>query len=101
MWGSDQSKSVAGETSAGVLGSFLWIWDLDDIQEQLNVNGGANAEPLSCTCTPSAAEGPCDLLDIFPGDLTEVGSDAKLEDLDAFGRLHHGESLQTADPFST
>eukprot|EP00986_Skeletonema_menzelii_P014889 scaffold10550_cov119-Skeletonema_menzelii.AAC.1 len=80
VWGSDQSNSVAGETSAGVHGSFLWIWDSDDIQDQLN--GGADAKPLSCT--PSAAEGPCDLLDIFPG----VGSGAKVEDLDAFGRLH-------------
>ena len=31
VWGSDQSNTVTGETSAGVNGSFLWIWDSDSI----------------------------------------------------------------------
>jgi len=84
VWGADQSNSVAGETSAGVKGSFLWIWDSKSIADQLA--GGADATPLSCT--PNDPLGPCDLLDIFPQDLKEVGSDAALEDLPAFGRLH-------------
>ena len=74
-------------------GSFLWIWDSNSIQDQ--VTGGADAKPLSCT--PNDTEGPCececDLLDIFPQaqDLKEVRTDALLEDLPAFGRLHvHG-----------
>eukprot|EP00984_Skeletonema_dohrnii_P025925 scaffold15160_cov119-Skeletonema_dohrnii-CCMP3373.AAC.2 len=62
VWGADQSNSVAGETSAGVKGSFLWIWDSESIADQLA--GGADATPLSCT--PNDAVGPCDLLDIFP-----------------------------------
>eukprot|EP00984_Skeletonema_dohrnii_P016903 scaffold7584_cov97-Skeletonema_dohrnii-CCMP3373.AAC.4 len=84
VWGSDQSNSVAGETSAGVKGSFLWIWDSDSIADQLA--GGADASPLSCT--PNDAVGPCDLLDIFPQDLEEVGSGDALGSLPAFGRLH-------------
>ena len=84
VWGCDQSNSVAGELSPGVNGSFLWIWDSDSIQDQ--VTGGADAKPLSCT--PNDTEGPCDLLDIFPRDLKEVGTDTLLEDLPAFGRLH-------------
>jgi len=84
VWGADQSNSVAGETSAGVKGGFLWVWDSKAIADQLA--GGADATPLSCT--PNDAVGPCNLLDIFPQDLEEVGSDAALEDLTAFGRLH-------------
>jgi hypothetical protein len=85
VWGSDQSNSVAGEGSAGVKGSFLWIWDSESIKAQLA--GGADATPLSCT--PGIDVGPCDLLDIFPpGELKEVGTDTALEDLSSFGRLH-------------
>jgi len=84
VWGSDQSNSVAGETSAGVKGSFLWMWDSKSIADQLA--GGADATPLSCT--PNDDVGPCNLLDIFPQDLEEVGSDAALGSLPAFGRLH-------------
>ena len=82
VWASDQSNSVPGETSAGVKGSYLWIWDSSAIQEQLN--GGTDAKPLSCTTAP---EGPCDLLDIFPQDLTD-GTGGTLGSLPAFGRLH-------------
>eukprot|EP00984_Skeletonema_dohrnii_P007013 scaffold2499_cov70-Skeletonema_dohrnii-CCMP3373.AAC.1 len=84
VWGADQSNSVAGETPAGVKGSFLWVWDSESIADQLA--GGADATPLSCT--PNDTVGPCNLLDIFPQDLKEVGSHAALEDLTAFGRLH-------------
>ena len=82
VWASDQSNSVADQSAAGVKGSFLWIWDSQAIQEQ--INGGTDAKPLSCT--PTATEGPCDLLDIFPQDLTD--GTGTLGSLPAFGRLH-------------
>lgn len=85
IWGSDQSNSVVGETSAGVRGSFLWIWDSDSILEDFE-----DASPLSCT--PDSAIGPCDILDIFPGTLMEYDESGPtgniLNDLDGFGRLH-------------
>ena len=84
VWGSDQSNSVPGASGAGVKGSFLWIWVAESISDQLN--GEADATPLSCT--PNNTEGPCDLLDIFPQDLMEVGTDAPLSNLTGFGRLH-------------
>jgi hypothetical protein len=83
VWASDQSNSVAGQSAAGVKGSYLWIWDSQAIQEQ--INGGTDAKPLSCT--PTVTEGPCDLLDIFPQDLTD-GAGTPLGNLPAFGRLH-------------
>ena len=84
VWGSDQSNSVPGQTSKGVNGSLLWIWDSDSIQDQLG--GGVAATPL--TCSPDKAAGPCDLLTIFPQDLVESGSGALLGNLSQFGRLH-------------
>ena len=84
VWGSDQSNSEAGQSSAGKYGSFLWVWDSTDIQEQLN--GGADAKPLSCT--PGAPEGPCNLLEIFPSTLEDSLSGAILGTLPGFGRLH-------------
>lgn len=89
VWASDQSNSVAATESPGTKGSFLWIWDSESIQGQLDKSG--DAKPLSCT--PLTAHGPCDLLEIFPQTLAEYGADdfatgKKLEDLDAFGRLH-------------
>ena len=77
VWGSDQSNSVAGETSSGVRGGFLWIWDSESIEDQLD--GKADATPLNCT--PCETEGPCNLLDIFPQDLLEVGTDTPLSSL--------------------
>lgn len=84
VWGSDQSNSVAGQSGPGSKGSFLWIWDSDSINAQLTE--GVDATPLSCT--PSDTEGPCDLLDIFPQDLQEVGTGEQLSNLAGFGRLH-------------
>jgi hypothetical protein len=89
VWASDQSNSVPGQTSSGIKGSFLWIWDSDSIEFQLK-NSQEEAIPLSCT--PDEASGPCDLLDIFPSNLercTAAGcTDESLGDLDGFGRLH-------------
>lgn len=84
VWGCDQSNSVADATAPGQKGSLIWIWDSESIQDQLD--GGADATPLSCS--PSKAAGPCDLLDIFPQSLVEAGSGVLLENLSNFGRLH-------------
>mmetsp|Transcript_77 Transcript_77/g.200 ORF Transcript_77/g.200 Transcript_77/m.200 type:complete len:610 (-) Transcript_77:213-2042(-) len=89
IWGSDQSNSVPSQGSAGVKGSYLWIWDSKSIGNQLN--GRGDAIPLSCT--PSVSVGPCNLLDVFPSTLEEYGSNgaptgALLGNLPKFGRLH-------------
>ena len=95
VWGSDQSNSVAGVGTAGTDGSYLWIWDSADIEAQLA--GGPVAQPLGCGRNnggnAASNVGPCDLLDVFPGDLAEIDADGnptgnRLADLDGFGRLH-------------
>lgn len=68
VWGSDQSNSVAGESSRGVNGSFIWVWDSADVQVQ--AAGGADAEPLACAGM-AGSTGPCDVNDFFPADLVE------------------------------
>ena len=83
VWASDQSNSVADAGALGIKGSFLWIWDSEDIEEQLD--GGYDAEPIGCK---PGTKGPCDLLDLFPQDLEESTSGMQLKDLTGFGRLH-------------
>lgn len=88
VWASDQSNSVPDETSAGVNGSYLWVWDSESIGTQLD--GDEDATPLPCT--PNATAGPCDLWDVFPRSLEEMDADGPtgnvLGDLPKFGRLH-------------
>lgn len=88
VWASDQSNSAPGQASLGVKGSFLWIFDSDDISRQLK--GKGDAQPLSCDCHHTV--GPCDLLKVFPQDLAEYnqgGPTGKLlGELPGFGRLH-------------
>ena len=104
VWASDQSNSVAGASGPGRNGSFLWIWDSDDIEAQLA--GGPDAQPLPCRpgqrkakgkkrgkAKVAPAAGPCELWDVFPPDLLEVDADGnltgnRLGDLNDFGRLH-------------
>ena len=83
VWGADQSNSVSNEASRGVKGSYLWIWDSNSIQTQ--IDGGDDAQPLSCS--PLKSQGPCDLFDIFPKTLVDEGGNS-IEDLGSFGRLH-------------
>lgn len=83
VWASDQSNSMSGQGSLGVRGSFLWIYDSDDIEEQLN--DGTDAPPLSCT--PNDSVGPCDILDVFPPTLQD-SSGNDLSTITVFGRLH-------------
>lgn len=75
IWGSDQSNSISGNTSAGTNGSYLWIWDGNAINDEA-------AMPLACA--PGSANGPCDLWDVFPTSLTSNGATLN----DKFGRLH-------------
>ncbi|MGH1490775.1 MAG: hypothetical protein ACRBK7_15520 [Acidimicrobiales bacterium] len=95
VWGSDQSNSVAG-ASLGTEGSYLWIWDSQDVERQLS--GGPDAEPIGCGPKrlgkrhPRNAA-PCDLNSVFPGELREIDgtnrtTGNRLRDLDGFGRLH-------------
>merc|ERR1719346_341537 len=70
VWGSDQSNSASGQSTAGAQGGFLWIWDSESIEEQLS--GGQNAVPLGCM--PDSSPGPCNLLDIFPQTLEEYNA---------------------------
>ena len=89
VWAADQSNSVAGVASRGVTGSFMWIWDSEDIEVQLG--GGPDAPPVGCSPDPSVP-GPCDVLDVFPGTLVEHDADGPtgqtLADVGPFGRLH-------------
>ena len=92
VWASDQSNSKAGETGIGVQGSFINIWNSDDVEAQ--IAGGATAKPVGCGVDANVAgAGPCDINDIFSGDLVdETGK--KLSDpsvgstRNGFGRLH-------------
>jgi hypothetical protein len=86
VWGADQSNSVEGQDALGVRGSWLWIWDAEDVEEVLKSSDGGT--PPSKPCTPDAEAGPCDLLDIFPGTLTDSASQELLSDASGFGRWH-------------
>ena len=90
IWGSDQSNSVSDVDARGVSGSWLWVWDSKDVEEQLK--GGEAAQPLGCNGNNIPGEGPCNLYDVFPSTLVENdanGSTGKtLKELSGFGRLH-------------
>jgi hypothetical protein len=94
IWAVDQSNTAPGQTSLGVKGSYLWIWDGNEV-ERVVENQKLRAIPLPCT--PNARRGPCDILTMFPPDL--VASDAnstRLADLPGFGRLH----VAMIDPYN-
>ena len=91
VWASDQSNSRPDVSAPGIRGSWLWIWDSDEIRRQLR--SGRTARPLRCDGSNQAGEGPCDLYEVFPTDLEEVGADGRktgltLEQAPGFGRLH-------------
>ena len=64
VWGVDQSNSVPNASALGVDGSWLWIWDSDDVADAV-VDGASTTPPKSKPCTPDATEGPCDLLQML------------------------------------
>lgn len=90
IWASDQSNSVSGETSRGVNGSWIWIWDSGDVKKQLK--NGQKALPLGCDGKNRPGDGPCNLHEVFPSTLSEYDQNGKtgktLGDLPSFGRLH-------------
>ena len=71
VYAADQSNSVAGEASRGVDGSFMWVWQGEDVEIQ--AKGGDAAIPARY-----------DMHDVFPGTLVE-----------STGGLNTGETLGT------
>ncbi len=71
LWASDQSNSVAGESSTGTNGSFLQVFDGTAVEDYIAGTGPA-ATPLPCN--GGATPGPCDLHALFPETLVESDS---------------------------
>ncbi len=89
VWGADQSNSVAGAAARGVDGSYIWVWNSEDITRQ--VTQGTRAQPLGCDGDNQPGDGPCDVKAVFPGELVEHDDNgptgAVLDDY-LYGRLH-------------
>ncbi|MBX2865943.1 MAG: hypothetical protein KTR27_20525 [Leptolyngbyaceae cyanobacterium MAG.088] len=88
IWGADQSNSVADVESRGVNGSFIWVWDSQDVEKQLET--GEIAKPLGCDGNNQPGEGPCNVYDVFLPSLVEYdknGATGNTLGTD-FGRLH-------------
>lgn len=92
VWGSDQSNSVPNK-SVGKDGSFIWIWNSEDVDKQMTK--GTLAEPLGCDGNDVPGGGPCDIKDVFPASLQQHdGSELTTETLGSlsadggFGKLH-------------
>ena len=91
IWGSDQSNSRSGVEAPGVSGSWIWIWDKSELENQLTT--GQAAQPMGCDGLNQAGAGPCDLYDVFPSELKEIDAQGNetgvtLNELSGFGRLH-------------
>ena len=88
IWGSDQSNSVADAEARGVSGSWIWVWDSEDMEKQLET--GEVAQPLGCDGNNQAGDGPCNVYDVFPASLTEHDSNGATGNTlsTEFGRLH-------------
>jgi|GEM_PF-1307693 hypothetical protein len=97
IWASDQSNSVAGAPARGVDGSYMWIWNSEDVVRQTR-RAGPEAKPLRCDGSnePNPTGLGCDVWDIFTRDLKEHDGDdltgetlGSLHDNGApFGKLH-------------
>jgi hypothetical protein len=87
VWGSDQSNSVPGEDERGVNGSWIWIWDGEDVVAQIET--GEPAPALACAGM-EATQGPCDANEVFPASLLEYDVDGNPtgETRPQIGRLH-------------
>ncbi len=80
IWAADQSNSTAVVGGGrGTDGSYLWIWQSEDMKAQVKGKGDAVPEKL-------------DMHDVFPGSLVETDNAGPtgdtLGDLPNFGRLH-------------
>ena len=85
IWAADQSSSISNLTTLGVRGGHLWVWKHMAILDQVN------NKPLPCK--PGATNGPCDIFDIFPGNLAQMSSTGDptgfaLDQLPNFGTWH-------------
>jgi hypothetical protein len=89
IWGSDQSNSVPDQ-SVGTAGSFIWIWDSEDMERQIHT--GNPAEPMGCDPANTPGQGPCDLNAVFPASLAQDDGSGPtgetLGSLPLFGKLH-------------
>ncbi|MEA2080729.1 MAG: hypothetical protein U9P00_12925 [Pseudomonadota bacterium] len=92
VWGSDQSNSVP-DKSVGKDGSFIWIWNSEDVDKQ--ITKGTEALPLGCDGNDVPGDGPCDIKHVFPAGLAQHdGSGLTGETLGSlsagggFGKLH-------------
>lgn len=90
IWACDQSNTVSGMDALGIRGSQLWVWDDKDVKKAMKTG----ETPLSKSCTPDAKSGPCNMLQMFPGELVDSVSGETLSDSGGFGRWHG----VTADP---
>lgn len=90
VWASDQSNSKAGASAPGISGSWIWIWDSRDLNQQ--VKTGKPAAPIGCDGRNRPGTGPCNLYDVFPASLKEYDTNGltgnTLADVSGFGRLH-------------
>lgn len=85
IWAADQSSSISNQTTLGARGGLLWVWKHSAILDQVN------NKPLPCK--PGATNGPCDIFDIFPGNLAQMSSTgaptgSALDQLPNFGTWH-------------
>ena len=89
IWASDQSNSVP-DKPVGTDGSFIWVWDSEDMERQ--ITQGDIAMPMGCDPGNTPGIGPCDLKSVFPPALEQHdGNDLTgntLGDLPKFGKLH-------------
>lgn len=88
IWGSDQSNSVADAPARGVSGSWIWVWDSEDLEQQLET--GEAAQPLGCDGNNQPGAGPCNVYDVFLPSLSEYDSSGATGNSlgTDFGRLH-------------
>ena len=88
IWGSDQSNSVADAEASGVNGSWIWVWDSQDVENQLATD--EPAQPLGCDGENLPGDGPCNVYDVFPDTLAEHDANGETGNQlgTDFGRLH-------------
>ena len=88
IWASDQSNSVPNAPARGVDGSYMWIWNSEDVERQIK-NPKKIAKPLKCDgsneVNPTGLG--CDIWSIFTRGLKEV-TDNGVETGQTLGSLH-------------
>ncbi len=93
IWAADQSNTVPNQTALGLRGGHLWIWN-DEAIKQTITDPKKAAAPLPCKPKPKNGPwiGPCDIFDIFKGDLVQMNLNGAtgytLQQLDNVGTWH-------------